>query len=372
MGGFGGAGGDAGAVSVNNSDLIATGSILQTADSKTTLVAATGATGISNTVDYSYAIFAQSIGGVSGGQSSSEAQSKKLSVALAMGGLGNSVTVTNTGELTTNGAQAAAIFAQSVGGGGGRGGSSTTAVNVTPSDLENLDAMANTSSKASEAQSETKIGLAVAAGLGGAGGNGGNVSVENYSKITTKGDSSSGIFAQSVGGGGGSAGSNTNKIAMVTYSFNASLGSASTAGNGGDIAIASGADITTNGQFAFGIFGQSIGGGGVVNIVNSTSAYTTGNADVTANLGASGGSSLLAGKATFGSKDYPLIDWIITKGTGSLGVLAQSIGGGAALSNNVTSATGTVTASATLGATVDNRTASTGGNASAVEIHSNA
>lgn len=450
LGGFGGTGGNSGSVSVTNSAGIATGTVITAVNqTHSTLSSASGPTGLTNVADYSYAIFAQSIGGGggSGGQSASDADTEKLSVALSIGGAGagggsgNRVDVTNTGSLTTNGAQASAIFAQSigggggvggdahsvsnyfstksfalglggsgkdggsggdvtvnssignivtnglasdgiyaqsVGGGGGKGGSSSTAVEVTVADVEGFVASGISSAEPGEASSETTGGIAVAAGLGGAGGsggNGGNVSVSNSSQITTAGDSSSGIFAQSIGGGGGSAGSNTNHISMVSYSFNASLGGSGVAGNGGNVFVSSRADVFTSGQSAFGIFAQSVGGGGgIMNVVNTTTSATSGNADITANLGVNGGSNLFGGTVTLGKIDDPLIDWITTKGAGSIGVFAQSIGGGGgvALSNNASSGNGSVSAVAALGAVKGTSGASTGGNANAVQIFSNA
>ena len=440
IGGYGGTGANAGLVSVTNSGQIATGT------DPTTGQLATNAAGLANTADYSYAIFAQSVGGGGGfgGQSTSNSQTNQRSVSFAMGGggagggSGNDVSVYNTGALQTNGSQASAIFAQSVGGGGGvggdsdstsnilaaksaafglggsgadggsggkvtvtsntgaintygsasngifaqsvgggggNGGSSSTAVKLTASDIQNV--VAETSATSSVLEASTTAGASIAVGLGGkggSGGNGGEVSVSNYSKITTAADSSSGIFAQSVGGGGGSMGSNTNQILMATYSFSTQLGMTGTGGNGGNVSVGSRADISTSGQSAMGLFAQSLGGGGgVVNIVNTTSA-TSGDADLTVNLGARGGSNLMGGTVTLGSTDYPLIDWISTKGTSSVGLIGQSIGGGGgvALSNNMTSTSGSVEVTATLGAVADSNGASLGGKADVVNAISNA
>lgn len=440
IGGYGGTGANAGLVSVTNSGQIATGT------DPTTGKLATNAAGLANTADYSYAIFAQSVGGGGGfgGQSTSNSQTNQRSVSFAMGGggagggSGNDVSVDNTGALQTNGSQASAIFAQSVGGGGGvggdsdstsnilaaksaafglggsgadggsggrvtvtsntgaintyglasngifaqsvgggggNGGSSSTAVKLTASDIQNV--VAETSATSSVLEASTTAGASIAVGLGGkggSGGNGGEVSVSNFSKITTAADSSIGIFAQSVGGGGGSMGSNTNQILMATYSFSAQLGMTGTGGNGGNVSVGSRADISTSGPSAMGVFAQSLGGGGgVVNIVNTTSA-TSGDADLTVNLGARGGSDLMGGTVTLGSTDYPLIDWIASKGTSSVGLIGQSIGGGGgvALSNNMTSTSGSVEVTATLGAVADSNGASLGGNANVVNALSNA
>ena len=127
-------------------------------------------------------MYAQSVGG-SGGSASDAYGVVALGGTGAGGGNGGAVTVENYGTISTS--QGAifpifvrgskGIFAQSVGGGGGEGGSSGGMVSV--------------------------------GGRGGAGGFGSLVQVTNGGSITTIGDNSGGIFAQSVGGGGGDGGS---------------------------------------------------------------------------------------------------------------------------------------------------------------------
>ena len=94
------------------------------------------------------------------------------------------VSVTNTGNIYTGGTYASGIFAQSVGGGGGNGGFAAGA------------------SFATSGEAKAKVGgggagTAVTSGL---------VMVTSIGSIQTIGDSSDGIFAQSVGGGGVSGG----------------------------------------------------------------------------------------------------------------------------------------------------------------------
>ncbi len=154
LGGNGQAGGNGGVVSVSN-----TGSIT------------TAGSG-------SIAIEAQSIGGQGGNGASAGG-------LVALGGTGSGTTqggavgVANSGVLTTGGALAPGIVAQSIGGGGGNGG--------------------------------TASGLFAAGGNGGSGANGGVVSVTNSGNILTGTDGeasvgSQGIIAQSIGGGGGNGG----------------------------------------------------------------------------------------------------------------------------------------------------------------------
>ena len=132
------------------------------------------------------------------------------------------------------------IFAQSVGGGGGTGGSANIGFDF------------------------GRIGLG---GEGGAGGDGGRVTVANNGAIGTAGDGSHGIWAQSVGGGGGVAGDVVRNMFNITnfnyFGLGVGIGrEGGDGGNGGAVTVASSGDIVTSGDDAFGIFAQSVGGGG--------------------------------------------------------------------------------------------------------------
>ena len=87
---------------------------------------------------------------------------------------------------------------------------------------------------------------------GGAGGNGGDVTVVSAGNIITHGTGAYGIFAQSVGGGGGLAGDLGNGLSFA--------GSVGGAGSAGDVHIIHTGNITTYGDDADGIFAQSAGG----------------------------------------------------------------------------------------------------------------
>ncbi|MEM8728498.1 MAG: hypothetical protein AAGF79_01165 [Pseudomonadota bacterium] len=175
------------------------------------------------------------------------------------GGNGDTVTVSNTDEIETGGADSTAIYAQSVGGGGGAGGTGTSA------------------------SIKTKL---IAGGSGAAGGHGGDVTVNNSGKISTTGQRGNGIWAQSVGGGGGDAGDveggfgaflddatndtidsyDSDSDFELNFSLDIGANYDGDSGNGGDgrtVAVTStGADITTTGKSAVGIWAQSVGGGG--------------------------------------------------------------------------------------------------------------
>ncbi|MEP9386446.1 autotransporter outer membrane beta-barrel domain-containing protein [Mesorhizobium sp. KR9-304] len=281
--------------------------------------------------DQSSAIVAQSIGGGGGNGGSSSGATASLgggsgvnvdaNVSVgAVGGdgnLGNTVDVTNTGNLTTKGYFSSGIYAQSIGGGGGSGGSSNAkAFNVGGTASTNVSAK-----------------LAV----GGAGGDGNDarkVTVNNSGVISTSGFGSTGIVAMSVGGGGGGAGSAGvgdeavldpgGDSGSTSVSVGAAIGLAGGgAGNGGEIDITNSGSIFTNGADSFGISANSIGGGG--GIGGSASAGATAEYAIGGALGGVGGSAGNGGVVTVRNTSTGAI---ITQRERSLGIFAQSIGGG--------------------------------------------
>ena len=214
---------------------------------------------------------AQSLGGgggdgglnVSGGISLSK-ESNVPSVTFGIGGFGGAgaisgnVDASHTGTISTSGGWTHGIFAQSIAGGGGNG-----ALNVT-----------GEFNWADSKNSGGKTDLSIVAGLGGHGGAGadaGNVAVTtDGGTITTAGDYSRGIFAQSIGGGGGTGGMNVTGV-FAKNSSPVSIGVGGFGGGGGHAGSASvtrgsaasaAGKITTDGTGAIGIEASSIGGGG--------------------------------------------------------------------------------------------------------------
>lgn len=219
VGGSAGATGSGGGVTVTNGGRIAT--------------QGTGA----------YGIFAQSVGGGGGegGNATGGALTSVVTVGGSAGAAGNGglVSVTNSNSITTRGAGASAIFAQSIGGGGGTGGNANTGL----------------------------LGVLSIGGRSGAGGDGGNVVVSNLAgaRIETWGDGAMGIVAQSVGGGGGMAGNVQNTLIPDVVNLGIGLrvlGNGGAGGGGGDVTVLSDGDIVTHGKGAHGIYVQSVGGGG--------------------------------------------------------------------------------------------------------------
>src|SRR6185503_542664 len=96
---------------------------------------------------------------------------------------------------------------------------------------------------------------------GGSGGDGGVITVTNTNDIFTRGVGSFGIFAQSIGGGGGLAGGlgNENIPILEQQNFAGSVGGD---GDAGAITITQHGDVVVLGDASDGIFAQSDAGNG--------------------------------------------------------------------------------------------------------------
>ena len=151
---------------------------------------------------------------------------------------------------------------------------------------------------------------------GGNGGNGGTVQVTvNASTVSTNGLQSHGIAARSYGGAGG--GVNQSSGLVDFKGENAGVG-----GAGGLVEITTGdtlvgidgGTITTQGDYAIGMLGQSMGGIG---------GATSGNFEMFGNAGSDAGNG-----GASGTVDIDSLSTITTHGTSSHGIVAQAIGGG--------------------------------------------
>ncbi|MGA0564413.1 hypothetical protein ACO2RV_18360 [Ancylobacter sp. VNQ12] len=289
---------------------------------------------------HSPAILAQSIGGGggTGGAAAVYTVNAAFDVTTAIGGQGgqggDGGTVTVHGRdvtYATAGLDSVGILAQSIGGGGGNGGSALSRTESLPLDGSSITIA-------------TSVG-----GSGGSGGAGSFVDLSNIGGISTLGAGSIGILAQSIGGGGGNGGDASAMARAIegtgaTIKFGVAVGGdGSGGGNGGSVAINNGdptvdcgalctGTIITQGNNAAGILAQSIGGGGGNGGVGNGSVSSpnlggeTGNSiDVTLGLGGKGGAGGFGGTIYVGNAADSLI---LTTGSGSQGILAQSIGGG--------------------------------------------
>ncbi|HYC98208.1 autotransporter outer membrane beta-barrel domain-containing protein [Brevundimonas sp.] len=306
VGGGGGTGGDSGGLVT----LGGNGSGLSTGGA----VTVTNRGAVSTAGDIASALQVQSIGG--GGGDGGSSGGVFLTIGGAGGGGGGSgvVTVNNSGDLTTGGNDSHGIFAQSVGGGGGNGGSTVS-----------VSAFAG----------------AAVGGSGGSGGAGGTVDVNLSDRtqvvggvpqtftplIVTTGDRSRGVFAQSVGGGGGNGGFAAQVSAGYGVSASVAIGgSGGLGGVGGEVQLDGDATIFTSGDYAEGLFAQSVGGGGGNGGFAMSFSFAAGETAAAAfgvGVGGSGGSGGAGGLVSVHSGGA-----IQTSGDFSTGFLTQSVGGG--------------------------------------------
>ena len=335
---------------------------------------------IATTGDRATALVAQSIGGGggNGGNATSVSPSQAVSVGGSggPGGDGGTVTVTAGGVLTTAGHEAGAILAQSVGGGGGNGGRAIAAgvnlgtgtnasVAVGGSGGEGGDGgIVNLTSNAQIATAGDRSSGIIAQSIGGGGGNGGMAIAASVSagasanvgiggsggdggsglsvtvdvaggSILTEGTSSYGIFAQSVGGGGGSGGLSVAAGAAVSGTLNVALGGhGGDGGKGGAVDLSNAAAIETLGDGSYGILAQSVGGGGGEGGMSVAAGLST-TASIGVSVGGSGGSGNDGGPV-----DVDNSGLIITRGAQAYGILAQSVGGGGGAGGNAIAASG--------------------------------
>ncbi|QKQ27263.1 autotransporter outer membrane beta-barrel domain-containing protein [Candidatus Reidiella endopervernicosa] len=259
-------------------------------------------------------ILAQSIGGGGGNTGMDIAYSKqsggKVGISIGRmggtGGFGSDVAVSSDGTVHTFGDDAFGILAQSVGNGGGNS-SSTSVSGSLP--------------KSSDAPIH---GFGVAIGLeGGVGGAAGRVDVDASGAVVTEGDGSHAVFAQSVGGGGGNGGNATGATFKSTKAALSLGGEGGEGGIGGVISIVSEAGVQTSGEAAIGILGQSIGGGGGTGGMGRAGGPQPQANSLYITMGGAGGTGASSSEVTVDNNGI-----VVTDGTLSHGILAQSLGGG--------------------------------------------
>lgn len=278
-------------------------------------VHATNAGAVATTGDGSAGILAESIGG--GGGVVGGYGGKAYSPMMTWGGSGGSggdggaVSVTNSGALETSGIDASGIFAQSIGGGGGTGGRAT----------------------------DVALGIALAIGGESAqGGRGGQVDVVSEgAAITTAGHFSHGVRGTSIGGGGGNGGRVASYTAGAGFTGNVAIGGrGGGGGDGGVVNLTNASTVTTQGQYAHGLYAESIGGGGGSG--GNAAGWTFNTFIPGAELPSVSFGYSIGGKAGAGGSGRAVTvnntGDLSTSASHSYGVLAQSVGGGGGLGGN--------------------------------------
>ena len=287
----------------------------------------------------SHGIFAQSVGG-QGGDGGSGGGIVGLGGSGSAGGSGGAVNVTTTSgsHIETSGRGSHGVLAQSIGGGGGNGGvgggivglgasgsvgGGSGAVSVSHGGTiwthgEGANGILAQSIGGGGGNAGVGAGLVGIGGSSSTGAHGNTVSVTTGagSYITTEGNASHGILAQSIGGGGGSGGTGAGAVAIGGTGSGGGNGRAVTVSNGGNISTGlwDSSNQLVSGNYARGIYAQSIGGGG--------GAGGAGGGVVSIGGGSnSGGGS--GGTVTVSNSGQ-----IVTRGLGADAIYAQSIGGG--------------------------------------------
>lgn len=284
-----------------------------------------------------HGIFAMSIGGGGGSGSTivrsngdreadESAPANGFAVGLggdgAVGGTGSAVTVQNFGAIETLGDGAHGVIAQSVGGGGGNGGL------VLAGDLVLGDSGAET----------VTSGAMLVGGAGGSGNSAGAVTVNNAGSIVTHSDGSYGVFAQSVGGGGGNGGFTAElsgdlrtNPALTPAPYQANFGLGGRGGTGGDsgrVVVNNTGSIRVEGDNAYGVFAQSVsGGGGTAGVSLQSPVWMATNLALNLALGFEGASG------TPGEVEVHSDGTIVTTGANSRAVFRQAVNGGGGAMN---------------------------------------
>jgi len=284
-----------------------------------TVVVSMGSTNITTTGFAAAGVLAQSIGGAGGNGAGTSGIFSHTGGHGGEGGNASEVDVASyewtatqpTSLISTSGADSMGIVAQSIGGGGGAGGAVQTG----------------------------SLGVGVAIGGDGeSGGTGGVVTLYNgypYRNpnapamtgyvIATKGERSSALVAQSIGGGGGTGGSAQNSsVGVFNYVVGGSGGNGGNAGTAGtnQVTIYNGGIVRTEGNHAKGVMGQSVGGGGGD---GGSAVALSANAELNINVsvGGNGGKGGSAGDVLAVNTGE-----ILTSGSDAWGLLGQSVGDG--------------------------------------------
>lgn|GEM_PF-1807570 len=326
VGGSGGASGSGGTVTVDNAGAITTLGPSSPAISAFSTGGGGGSGGSSQTslepwipLDDALALDA-AVNGGDGGifKSLTDYSTVEVFVGGSGGaqGDGGEIDITNTEILVTEGDQSNAIEAFSTGGGGGsfgQGGSGILSRAVLPN--------------------KWAVG-----GRGSGGGDGGDIVIRNEGTIVTSGEDSVGIFAQSTGGGGGAAGDVQGlwNLELVKLNFGAGIGiqlDSGDGGDGGDITVVSDGDIITTGETAHGIQVLSVGGsGGQSSVSEFGIEEPSGLSD--GNVGITGITTFVGSSGDTGDSGDITVDVngdIAVAGSGSIGVIAGSVAGVAAI-----------------------------------------
>ena len=322
LGAAGGSGGSAGQVNVTNEGEIATLGNHSDAILAQAIGGGGGKGGAASTAstnDYSGNL---SVGGSGGG-----------------GGYGGQVNVGNTGAIYTKGSLAAGIVAESIAGGGGVGGVSASSVKSSSKDSGDDDANdgafksialsvggnGGTSYDSGQVRVTSSGAISTAA----------HDSSGIIAQSITGGGGIAKTLASDLEGAGGDASTHGGSY-DVQFKFGGSEGEASGGSGLVNVTTSTGGTITTQGDNSYGILAQSISGGGGLqlggNVSGSTVADFFGSGKTSGNVNNDGVNSPTTGNSGL---SVTVGDTIQTYGENAIGVLAQSIGGGGGVAGGI-------------------------------------
>jgi len=245
-------------------------------------------------------------------------------------GAGGTVGVTQNpgGRIDTSGMNAHAIVAQSIGGGGGIAGLATRPGQAT---------LSNSGTPPSNAAPSINAG--------------GRVNVRTGGAIETRGDGAIGILAQSIGGGGGLTGDAS--AARYGDGLIRATDITSSVGNGGNVNVTvGGGSVITHGANAPAIFAMSVGGGGVFMDGALHQFNTIGNMPTsggTIGITVGGGASVIATGA-----NSPAIVALTTGSYGGGSPVTIDVGKNATVAANTETGIGILSVAPWAGTTIDN------------------
>jgi hypothetical protein len=161
-------------------------------------------------------------------------------------------------------------------------------------------------------------------GKGAGGGSASSATLWSNSEVFTLGNNSHGLFAQSVGGGGGSGGAAIAASLSGGQALDLAFGgSAADGGSAGDVSLTSHGDyVMTDGAKSYGILAQSIGGGGGDGGF-AVAGSISGGSSLNFGMGGKGGAGSQAGNVFVDNSSH-----LTTFGSDSHALFAQSVGGG--------------------------------------------
>lgn len=328
---------------------------------------------VATTGNYSVGLMAQSVGG-GGGSAHSTSGVQSFGGSGGSGGHGGSVTIQNNNAVATTGDDASAVVLQSIGGGGGHGsnavssgvefstafggsgGSGGTGGSVEYTDVQKTVSTIKTEGDRAKGivvqsvggggghggyavSASAGFGLDMSLGASGDGANGGDANTATASissSVTTVGDHATAITVQSIGGGGGAAGTTISSANSNGIAASVSLGgSGGAGGDGKNVTVGAGGDITTDGNNSDAILAQSVGGGGGASgLTIDANAVQMSGASLA--IGGSGGPGGAAGNVNVTTSGTT----ITVKGAGSDAIVAQSTGGAGGVAKMVLAGSG--------------------------------